>query len=107
MVYKTLQGPQTNPILVSSLLASMVMELGSVALQAPVVRCSTHHGSGLGGRDVQLKKLGNVLTEPTHKPKKCFTPSDELSLPDNVLAPVRKKPQKSKKVWFFSFVGLR
>ena len=85
----------------------MVVELGSVALQAPGVRCSTHHGRGSGGRDVQLEKLGDVLTEPTHKPKKHFAPSDELSLPNNVLAPVQKKPQKSKKVWFFSFVGLR
>ena len=105
-MYNTLQGPRTNPILVSSLLASVVVELGSVALQAPGVRRSTHHGRGSGGRDVQLKKLGDVLTEPTHKPKKHFTPSNKLSLPDNVLAPVQKKPRKSKKVWFFSFVGL-
>lgn len=96
----------TNPILVSSLLALMVAELGSVAPTMPAARRSTRSGRGSGGRDTQLDKLGSILVAPARQPKKRFAPSDGLLLPENVLAPVQKKTRRSKKVRMFIFIGL-
>jgi len=86
-----------NPTLVSSLRALMTTELGSMALPT---RRSSRTGRGSNGRDVQLDRLGNVLTAPTRQAKKRFAPSDGLSLPDNVLAPVPKKRRRNKKVFY-------
>ena len=88
----------------------MVAELGSVAQPTTGTRCSTRHGRGLNGRDAQLEKLGNVLTATTYKAKKRFAPSEGLSLPNNILAPVQKKRRKNRKVQtrsYFSIVRRR
>jgi hypothetical protein len=84
----------------------MVMELGSVA-PTQGARRSTRIGHGSGGRDVQLNRLGELLVAPTYQAKKCFAPTDGLSLPKNLLAPVQKKRCKGKKVYDFLFIGLR
>ena len=76
----------------------MAVELGSVALQTPGTRRSTRSGHGSNGRDAQLDRLGDMLVAPTRQAQKCFAPSDGLSLPNNVFAPVRKKCQQTKKV---------
>ena len=76
----------------------MTAELGSVAEPTTNARRSTRRGRGSNGRDAQLDKLGDVLTTPTYQAKKRFAPSDGLSLPDNVLAPVQKKRRKNRKV---------
>ncbi|KAF9786188.1 hypothetical protein BJ322DRAFT_1020281 [Thelephora terrestris] len=59
-------------------------------------RRSSRQGRGSNGRDVQLDKLGELLTAPTRQAKKRFAPSDGLSLPNNVLAPVQKKRRRKK-----------
>ena len=82
----------------------MSAELGSVAQSTPGARRSTRRGRGLNGRDVQLDKLGAILTEPTYQAKKRFAPTDGLSLPDNVLTPAPKKRRKSKKVQNFLLI---
>jgi hypothetical protein len=53
----------------------------------------------LGGRDVQLDRLGNILTTSTNKTKKRFAPSDELSLPDNVLGSKKAKEQEGMNIF--------
>ena len=73
----------------------MTTELGSVA---PGLRRSARQNLGLNGRDVQLDKLGQVLTAPSHQAQKRFAPTDGLYLPDNALAPVQKKARRGKKV---------
>lgn len=83
----------------------MAAELGSVAPAIPAARRSTRSGRGSGGRDTQLDKLGSILVAPTRPPKKRFAPSDGLSLPENVLAPVQKKAHRSKKVCRLTFIG--
>ena len=95
------------PILVHSLLASMDAELGSVAQPTQGVQRSTRHGRGSNGRDVQLDRLGDILTAPTRQAKKRFAPDDGLLLPDNILAPAPKKRRKSKKVRKILFIELR
>lgn len=85
----------------------MVAELGSVTLPTPGARRSTRRGRGSGGRDVQLDKLGDTLVAPTRKPTKRFAPSDGLSLPENLAAPVQKKARRSKKVRIFVFIEPR
>jgi hypothetical protein len=75
------------------------MELGSMSLPLTRVRRSTRHGRGSNGRDVQLDKLGDILTAPTRQTKKRFAPADGLSLPNNLLAPVPKRRRKNKKVF--------
>ena len=62
-------------------------------------RRSARRGRGLNGRDVQLDKLGDLLTAPTRQAKKRFAPSDGLSLPNNLLAPDPKRRRRSKKVF--------
>lgn len=42
------------------------------------------------------RHLGDILTAPTRQAKKRFAPSDGLSLPNNLLAPVPKKRQRKK-----------
>ena len=53
----------------------MTTELGSVA---PGLCRSACQNLGLNGRDVQLDKLGQVLTAPSHQAQKHFTPTDGL-----------------------------
>jgi hypothetical protein len=76
----------------------MAAELGSVVLSTPGARRSTRSGRGSGGRDAQLDRLGDILVKPTRQAQKRFAPSDGLSLPDNVLAPIQKKRRRNKKV---------
>lgn len=76
----------------------MATELGSMAPLPTQRRHSARQGRGLNGRDVQLSKLGNLLTAPTRQVKKRFVPTDGLSLPDNSLAPAPKRRRKNKKV---------
>jgi len=71
---------------------------GSVVPPTPGMRRSTRSGRGLNGRDAQLGRLGDVLVAPTRQAQKRFAPTDGLSLPDNVLAPVQKKRRRNKKV---------
>lgn len=82
----------------------MATEVGSVVLPTQGRR-SNRPGRGTGGRGVQLDRLGDILTAPTHRAQKRFAPSDGLLLPDNVLAPVQKKRRRNKKVFpkFSSF----
>lgn len=81
----------------------MAAELGSVASPTQGRRFS-RPGRGKNGRNVQLDRLGDVLTAPTYRAQKCFAPSDSLSLPDNVLAPVQKKRRNNKKVPSIGFI---
>jgi hypothetical protein len=97
--FKVWQQQAEVPILASSPHTSTAMELGSMSLPPTQVRRSTRHGRGSNGRDVQLDKLGNILTAPTRQEKRRFAPSDGLSLPDNLLAPVPKRRRKNKKVF--------
>lgn len=90
----------TTPILVSSPHTPLTTEPGSMALPPAQARCSSRRGRGLNGRDVQLDKLGDLLAAPTRQTKKRFAPSDELSLPNNLLAPVQKKRQRRKVLEF-------
>ena len=83
-------------ILVPCHCTPMATELGSMVLL--LAHRSARRGRGSNGGDIQLEKLGNLLTAPTRPAKKRFAPSDGLSLPDNLLAPVQKKRQKNKKV---------
>jgi len=76
----------------------MATELGSVAFPMQGLRRSSRPGRGSNGRDVQLDRLGDVLTAPTHQAQKRFAPSDGLLLPDNALAPVPKRRRRNKKV---------
>ena len=101
--YKAWNERDRSPILVSSLHSSMATELGSMALLPAQPRRSSRHGRGLNGRDVQLDRLGDVLAAPTHQAKKQFAPSDELSLPNNLLAPVPKKRRRKKVLQFSHF----
>jgi hypothetical protein len=74
-----------------------------MALLPMQARRSSRRGRGSNGRNVQLDKLGDVLTAPTRQAKKRFAPSDGLSLPNNLLAPVPKK-RRSNKVLISIFV---
>ena len=76
----------------------MAAELGSVVLPMPGARRSTRSGHSSNGWDTQLNRLGDILVAPTHQVQKRFAPSDGLSLPDNILAPVPKKRWQNKKV---------
>jgi len=69
-----------------------------VVLPTPATCRSTRSGRSLNGRDAQLGRLGDVLVAPTRQAQKRFAPTDGLSLPDNVLAPVQKKRRQNKKV---------
>ena len=85
-----------TPILAPGLLSLTATELGSMAPPPAQRRRSSRQGRGLNGRDVQLDNLGDILTAPTRQAKKRFAPSDGLSLPNNLLAPVPKKRQRKK-----------
>ncbi|KAF9780419.1 hypothetical protein BJ322DRAFT_1220931 [Thelephora terrestris] len=86
----------TTPILVSSPRTPLTIEPGSMAQPPTQARRSSRRGRGSNGRDVQLDKLGDLLAAPARQTKKRFAPSDGLSLPNNLLAPVPKK-RRSKK----------
>ena len=85
-----------TPILAPGLLSLTATELGSMAPPPAQPHRSSHQGHGLNGQDVQLDNLGDILTAPTHQAKKQFAPSDGLSLPNNLLAPVQNKHRKKK-----------
>ena len=101
--YKAWHKQDRFPILVPSPRISMATELGSMVLPPTQAHRSSHHGRGLNGRDVQLDKLGDLLTAPTRQATKRFAPSDDLSLPNNLLAPVPKKQRRNKKVSQISY----
>ena len=98
-VFKAHCEQDVIPILVSTTRTSTTVELGSMAAPPLQVRRSSRRGRGSNGRDVQLDMLGDVLSVPTRKAKKRFAPSNGLSLPDNLLAPVPKRRRKNKKVF--------
>lgn len=76
----------------------MTVGPGSVAPPMQGQRRSTRSGRGSNGRDVQLDKLGDVLTAPTRQARKRFAPAEGLVLPNNDLAPVPKRRRATKKV---------
>ena len=76
----------------------MATELGSVVPPMQGSRRSSRLGRGSNGRDVQLDKLGDILTAPVRKTRKRFAPTDGLVLPNNDLAPAPKRPRRNKKV---------
>ena len=89
--YKAWRKQDRFPILVPSPCTPMAIELGSMVLPPTQARRSSRCGRGLNGWNVQLDKLSDLLTAPTHQATKRFAPSDDLSLPNNLLAPVPKK----------------
>ena len=94
--YKAHLEQDLTPILAPGLLSPTTTELGSMAPPPAQPRRSSRQGRGLNGRDVQLDNLGDILTAPTRQAKKQFTPSDGLSLSNNLLAPVQKKRCRKK-----------
>ena len=101
--YKAWCEQDRFPVLVPSPRTPMATELGSMALPPTQARRSSCRGHSLNGRDVQLDKLGNPLTAPTRQATKRFAPSDDLSLPNNLLTPVPKKRRRNKKVSRISY----
>jgi hypothetical protein len=60
-----------------------------LTLVSSVYTRSTSFCSSLSQWDAQLSRLGNVLVTPTRQVWKRFAPSNGLSHPDNVLAPLK------------------